>query len=334
MTKYAYLAAAISLLAFPAYADHASLGGNTASAGPIHTIGAQTLPAGTFTVGITSEFVKSDRFSDNELEDLAAQHIHAHSSDYMLTHAVNLSYGLAEDLTVSLRLPYVYRDNIRAGHHSHGPAGNTAESHGDVGGIGDASVLAQFRVLSHEPTRTKAAILFGLKTPTGETGKKHEGEKLDAEHQPGSGSWDPLAGVAVTKHFGPISVDANTLVAFTQQGAQETYLGRRVNYNLAVSYRPHGESHLAPCGCHEEGEASPWNFTLELNGTWSDKRKTGNEVDNDSGGNEIFLSPGVRYALPSKWSGFVSVGVPVVSNLGAGHTDTDYKITAGIGKSF
>ena len=61
----------------------------------------------------------------------AAQHIHAHSLDAILAPTLVYAYGLTNDLMVSARLPIVIRKDIREGHHSHGPAGNTVDERGD-----------------------------------------------------------------------------------------------------------------------------------------------------------------------------------------------------------
>jgi hypothetical protein len=332
MNKYILTTAAIiALIPSSAKADHGSMGGASEGAGPIVTSRAETMKAGTFTASVTSEFASFDEFSDNELINRAGQHIHAHSADYLLINSLGLAYGL-EGLTLSVRLPYVYRDNIRSGSHSHGPAGNTAEDHGDVGGLGDATFMGKWRFYAGEDF--SSALLFGIKAPTGETGKKHDGEKLEAEHQPGSGSWDPLLGAAVTKRLGDFAVDASTLASFAQEGAQHTDLGNRVSYNLALSWRAGEEARRQ---FHHEGKAHGHNYldlTLELNGEWVGKKQEDDEADPDSGGNQVFLSPGIRFTPESHWSGFLSVGIPVISNLGAGHAETDYKVTAGISKSF
>lgn len=321
----------LACLSQPAFADHPSLGFGTSGAGPITTVQAATLPAGKLALGLTSEYVQADRFSDSELIALAGQHIHAHSADWLLTTSLGMSYGVTENLMLSLRLPYVYRENIRAGHHAHGGGGpvNTVDDHGDAGGIGDVAALGQYRFWIHDGHQ--AALLLGLKAPTGQTDKKHDGEKLDAEHQPGSGSWDGLFGLAASTQAGKISLNASTLYTLARKGTQDTNLGDRLQYNLAASYRIGGEHHDHGHMVHQH---KAWDLVLELNGEWANQQKIAGEKDSDSGGNQIFLSPGLRYAPNGNWSGHFAVGIPVVSNLGQGHSDTDYKMTLGLSRSF
>ncbi len=335
MNKSILIAAMLAvLMPFAARADHVSLGGASEGAGPILTARAETMKQGTLAASLTSEFTVFDEFTSPELVALAARHVHAHSADTMLVHSLGLAYGLGDTITASVRLPYVYRDNIRSGHHSHGPAGNTVDRHGDAGGVGDATVMVKWKFMDDQPSGLQSALLLGMKIPTGETGKKHDGEKFDAEHQPGSGSWDPLAGIAVTKRFGDFAVDASTLAAFATEGSQDTDLGHRVSYNLALSWRA-GEEARREAHHHNVAHGHDYvDLTVELNGEWSGKKQEDGVADRHSGGNHVFLSPGIRYTSEQNWSGFFSVGVPVISNLGGGHADTDYKVTMGISKAF
>lgn len=321
----------LACLSQPAFADHPSLGFGTSGAGPITTHQAATLPEGKFALGLTNEYIQSDRFSDSQLITFSGQHVHAHSADWMLTTSLGMSYGVTENLMLSLRLPYIYRENIRSGHHAHGGGGaiNTVDDHGDSGGIGDIAALGQYRFWNRDGNQ--AALLLGVKAPTGQTDKKHDGEKLGAEHQPGSGSWDGLFGFAASTQVEKISLNASALYTLARKGTQGTDLGDRLQYNLAASYRIGGEHHDHGHMVHQH---RAWDLVLELNGEWADQQRIAGDKDEDSGGNQIFLSPGLRYVPSENWSTHFSVGVPVVSNQGKGHTDTDYKMTLGISRAF
>ncbi|PJB73141.1 MAG: hypothetical protein CO093_01290 [Alphaproteobacteria bacterium CG_4_9_14_3_um_filter_47_13] len=325
------VACLLTCLVKSAYADHPSLGFGTEGAGPIITIQAATMPQGAFALGMTSEYIESEPFSDSELINLAGGHVHAHSADWLLSTVIGISYGLADNLTLSLRLPYIYRDNIRAGDHSHGGGGvvNSVYNLGDSSGPGDIAVLGKFRVWNQE--RHQGALLLGAKLPTGRTDVKHGNEKLEAEHQPGSGSWDSMLGIAVGTKAGLVSFDANALYTIVTEGKQDTDLGDRLQYNLSASYRIGGATHEHDDFTHQH---KAWDLVLELNGEWVNQQKIAGETDQNSGGNQIFLSPGMRYSPDEKWSAHFSVGTPIVSNPGKGHSDTAYKATLGIARSF
>jgi hypothetical protein len=90
---------------------------------------------------------------------------------------------------------------------------------------------------------------------------------------------------------------------------------------------------------HEHGpQAAPKPFftldlVLELNGEWHDKQVTAGVADPNSGGNTIFVSPGIRASMGNV-SGFASVGVPVVNEVNGLQSKPDYRVVAGIAAGF
>ncbi|MCC7305705.1 MAG: hypothetical protein IT558_05535 [Alphaproteobacteria bacterium] len=314
-----------------ALADHAGIGTGPNAAGPIVTIPAATLPEGKFTAGLSSEYIKSDAFSDAELIAAASHHVHAHSTDYVLTTSINASYGITDELMVSLRIPHIYRNSLRAGRHTHGGGGvvNDVEDSGNARGIGDVLLLGKYRL---PETFIQSAVLFGMELPTGRTDNKKGGEKLEAEHQAGSGSWDPVLGFAVSKPWNNWSFDASALYAWGTEGAQHTDLGDRASYGVAVSRRLGGENHRHKDGHDHRHQAL--DLVLELNGEWFAKQQEDNEADEDSGGSQMFVSPGLRYTGDSGWSAHASVGIPVRNDFRQGHADTDYKLLLGVSRGF
>lgn len=333
-----------------AIAHHPAGASSTGGSGPIATLAATTLDKGQSVAGIVFEMVKMNTFSNAQLVDFAGKHIHAHGLDAILAPSLVYAYGVTRDLTVSARLPYLDRRDIREGSHSHGPAGDTVDHRGDSGGIGDLTLMAQYRFLNDQRSRMEAAVLLGLEAPTGRTGVRDvNGELFAAEFQPGSGSWDGLFGLAFTKRFGAWSFDASALYQLTAEGTQDTDLGDRLLYNLALSYRvmgavpgpmyhggpgqKAGHQHRHP---HEEPPAPrgpALDLVLELNGEWHAHEKTAGVREPNSGGNVVYLSPGLRLSLET-WSGFVSVGVPVINHVNGFQVEPDWRLMTGIAVNF
>lgn len=220
------------LVATPAFAHHPSGAGSATGAGPIVTIPGTTLEKGHSSAAVVFEMIRFDALSDTELSVPG----HPHSLDAILAPSLLYSYGITNDLTLTLRLPFVRRTDIREGHLHNG----VPELHqlGDSAGVGDLGLLAQYRFLNNRATRTEAAFLLGVELPTGDTSvNTAEGGRFETEFQPGSGSTDGLFGLAFTKRIGSWSFDANVLYVLATQGAQKTDLGDRFQYNAAVSYR-------------------------------------------------------------------------------------------------
>jgi hypothetical protein len=307
-----------------ARADHASISFGVATAGPITTIAASTLPQGMATIGVQVEYVKSRQFSDQQLLNLDEQGIDAHSSDYLVSTSIGFGYGVTNDFTVGVRLPFVERAGLRAVDSNSG----NVEQLGSSKGLGDMTVLGKYRAINSVRYAYQAALLFGVKVRTGETGKRDQtGALFTTEHQPGSGSWDVLLGAAASKAIGRASIDASVLYAVAGNGAQDTRLGDRLHYNLAVSYR---------AGWPEETRTgnTALDLIVELNGEWQGRQKTAGVTEEFSGGTLVYFSPGIRLSAGGNWAVNLSVGVPALQKLRASHADTDYRILSGFSMNF
>ena len=296
---------------------------------------------------------------DAQLIEAASKHIHAHSIGTIQSTNGAVAYGVTDDWTLALRLPHVRRTDIREGHHAHvhgGAALNTVDARGNSQGIGDLALLAQGRFFNNVMTGTQAAVLLGVKAPTGSTDRRDaQGLLFEAEFQPGSGSWDGLFELAMTQRFGAWSLDGNVLYQLTSTGAQDTNLGSRFLYNAAVSYRIGGASsdprvafahagqdhkhgskkaiRKAPAHTHVEAPTWAVDLVLELNGELHEMQKVAGVQDINSGGNTVLLSPGARVSYGSV-SGFLSVGIPVVNQLNGLQSKTEYRIISGLAASF
>jgi hypothetical protein len=342
-TAYAGLAALMTLASSPAAAHHPSGSSSTSGSGPIATISATTLEKGYAVAGVVVEFINLDQLSLDQMHG----HPHPHSLDGIYSTSLVFAYGITNDLTLSLRLPFIRRTNILDAHDPH--------DLGDSAGVGDLSVLTQYRFLNNRPSQMEAALLLGAKLPTGDTSvDSAAGERFEAEFQPGSGSVDYMLGLAFTKRFGAWSFDTNVLYQFTNEGVQDTNLGDRFLYNAAVSYRVYGFNghsgrmnaglpvpmyHGGPkARRHHHEEPLPWrgpalDLVLELNGEWHEHQRVGGVKDIHSGGNSVYLSPGVRLSV-DKWSGFVSLGLPIVTDLNGIQPEPEWRIISGVAFSF
>ena len=349
------------LLSSPVLAHHPSGATSTGGAGPIGTISATTLDQGQGAAALFFEMVKINAFTDAQLKTFAGQHIHAHSLDAILAPTLVYAYGVTKDFTIIGRVPVIVREDIREGHHSHGPGGNSVDERGDSAGIGDVTLLGQYRFYNNRSSQTEMAVLLGIKIPTGRSNLTDAlGERFETEFQPGSGSWDGLFGLAYTQRFGAWSFDANILYQLSTTGAQATDMGDRFLYNAAVSYRLFGSNSKALSGrmnagapfaeqpmyhggpkAHHHHEEPPapaprgpaLDVVLELNGEWHGHQVIDGVTDANSGGNVLYLSPGVRYSV-DKWSAFASVGFPIVNQVYGIQAEPDWRLLTGVAVSF
>jgi len=343
--RYQVLLFASALIASPTFAHHAAPCANGSSGG-ITVLGPDTIAEGQWFVGASSIYVRPDQRPDEELAALAGQHIHAHNTDYNLATSAWLAYGITPNLTIAADLPYVHRDDMREGEHSHhgGQAMNEVIQLGDVSGVGDLNLLATYRVAQGESGAL--ALIAGIKVPTGSTHKKdNEGERFETEHQPGSGSWDPMIGAAGRANLGLLQLNASAIYQFSGKGAQDTRLGDRAHVGIALSHRfgPAEHHHDEPEeGHHEHGDhahAAPhahssWDAFVELTGEWEGRQEVAGEIEEFSGGKSVWLTPGARFNTASGFTIAGGVGLPLWQDIRESHPNNDYRLTLTIGHSF
>lgn len=346
------LAAIFALASHPASAHHPGGAGNMGSGGAITTIGGDTLARGEGTAAFIFEYTRLNAISDASLAYYAGRHEHVHSLSSIYSPALGLAYGVTDDLTVSARLPYVGRTDIREGHHAHGGGGviNSAVARGDARGIGDVSSQAQYRILNDRHSGTQWSVLAGVKAPTGEKRVyDKDGELFEPEFTPGSGSWDWSAGLAVSHRLAARwGLHANVLQTWVGRsawdGIEPTRLGNRFQYNLAATYRlagplasvesrDHGHAHSHAHAPAKAPAAPAVDLILELNGEVHDPQQVAGETDKHSGGHTAYLSPGVRVTV-DRWSAFVSAGVPVIADLNGAQAELTVRVVAGVAVAF
>jgi hypothetical protein len=199
-------------------------------------------------------------------------------------------------------------------------------------------------LVGDEHSLWRLALLGGVKLPTGSTHERSpDGDRLETEHQPGTGSWDPLFGLAMSRRLGRVSLDANVLYQVSGAGAQSTTLGDRAQYNLGLSYRVGGQSHHEHVHEHEHGEGAhehahpddpALDLILELNGEWEGRQKVAGAVEEESGGQVLYLSPGVRLSMPEGWAASLSLSLPFAQRIRLSHPQNDYRVGVGVARVF
>ncbi|MFZ2452389.1 MAG: transporter [Methylovulum miyakonense] len=309
-----------------ALADHGSLGFGIGTASPIITQTGVTLPAGVWAGGIITQFVSIDSASDAQLLNIKNNaiddaHGDIHSVESFLQPAAFAAYGVTDDLTFGMRLPYV----LRSGNRTPNEEGDAVNKQGDANGFGDVSFFGQYRFYHSDDNLNHASLVVGLKTPTGETGTTdNQGSTFETHSLPGSGSWDPSFGLSFTRAMGQFSFDTSFLYTVATQGTQQTDLGDIFGYNFALSY-----AFGAPArnNFFSSSNNAPWTAVLELNGEWQDQQSIHGQDDPNSGTHTVYISPGIRYSGGKNWNTALSIGAPVVTDHNGFQTDPDYRIT-------
>jgi hypothetical protein len=274
--------------------------------------------------GIITQFTDFNAASDQKLIDIQnnavdERHGDVHSVNTLLIPSIFAAYGVTDDLTLGIRIPYVLRSGVKS------PADGEVLHQGDPSGFGDVSLFGQYRFYHSADNLNHASVVFGLKTPTGATNiHTNQGDTFEAHHLPGSGAWTPSFGLSFTRAMGSFSFDTSMLYTVATTGTQKVDLGDIFGYNFALSY-----AFGAPArnNFFSSSNNAPWTAVLELNGEWQDFQRTAGVVDPNEGGHLLFVSPGIRYSGGKNWNTALSIGTPIVKDFNGYQTPPDYRIT-------
>ncbi len=350
----------LALMAGPASADHATAVFGEGTAGPIRTIGGTTLPEGTFALSFRLEYIDLTRFSDEELLEISEIDDEVHSTDNLLAPSLGLAYGVTNRLTLGLRQPHVSRRTVRELPHHHddeepeehhdepGAEGGDDEGEhheeelevvnaGSPSGIGDLVATMQLRLAGPPDGTSGLALIAGLEMPTGSTDEvTSEGDRFETEHQPGSGSWGPLLGLAGSRAWGRASLHGSLILQLNTEGARATTFGNSTSYNVAFVRRFGGaeeHAHAPDAGEHSHDEGTTLDGIIELNGEHCGRDETAGVVNENSGGDLSYLSPGLRVRFAGKCAAF-EVGIPILDDPNGRQHGTDYRVIVGLGTAF
>jgi len=149
------------------------------------TIGPRTLSEESFSLDAGFKFQKTQEFSDQRLTNAALADHDLHGTDWSAEVFVGVSYGVTDRLTVSLSVPFEIVHGFKAGEFDGINPPEVVEAN-SISGLGDPTLMGKFRLLD-DPV--ELAVLVGIQIPLGNTRQRADnGEVLEPDHQPGSGS--------------------------------------------------------------------------------------------------------------------------------------------------
>lgn len=309
-------------------------------AGPIITIPAYTMPKGMTSIGLGLGFQNSGRLSRSQITRVSKSDSHADDNYGSLIPSLSVSHGFTDRLSASLNIPFVINWDYREVHDGE------LEELGDSIGFGDITLMSQYQVVKLE--RFQAALIGGMKFPTGPSNiRGNTGERFEAINQPGTGSFDPLFGLALSKQLGRFGLDSNFLYRLSTEGSQDTVVGDIANYNIALSYsinhdhadpfhHHHDEDHYKKSLLqkifpeHVLGKHLTWDLILEANTSWEEKPEVNGVKDANHGGTLVILSPGIRVTVNDSWVYNLSIGFPVIEDLNGEQGGSDLQLFFGM----
>jgi len=182
-------------------------------------------------------------------------------------------------------------------------------------GLGDIELRGKYRFLKQSPNGPwlSMAVGGGIKFATGVDDEEYNGAPLPASFQPGSGSTDYVLSLLATKKFPSFYLHSNILYQVCTEGSQDYEFGNKFKYNLSL-VRPMTRS---------------IDLTLELNGSYASKDEQNDSTIDNTGGNEIFVSPGIKFFTKSKLAIEAAVSINVWRDLNGPQSAADLKVVVG-----
>jgi len=201
--------------------------------------------------------------------------------------AMELTYGFTGDWAAGIDIPYV----------------NTKTSNTSESGQGDLRLFTKYRFWRKDGpgVQQSMTVAIKVKTDTGDSGVS-------------SGTTDSLLGLAYGYESRKWYRWAALRYLFNGANNAGQRRGNKILYDLVGGIRLHQTSYLEP--------DTVW--LLELNGEYSERDELNSITLANSGGSEVFVSPGIFWTLRN-FAVKAGVQIPVLSRLNENQQKTDYR---------
>ena len=265
---------------------------------PIETASPLTLPEGGFVLGFRTEQVEWKQFDWNKPDNKT-------SFTFMNT---SMSYGFTPAAMGTFIVPYYIKRQ------EEGTNDGLADMkfqftygfHQDPGKGFSRNTGEDVAVSIEGTRRTYITVSFMMGMPTGDFHKKINGT-VDPGMQPGFGAPSYTLGLAAARRFGSFTMNAELSADFFTE-RENFQFGAEQRVNLAGVYELYGEP---------KSFVSKLDGILEFNFLHLGRDQENGEGLTATGGDILYLSPGLRFSMPSIQNANLglSVKLPVWKDL-------------------
>jgi len=232
----------------------------------------------------------------------------------MFIGSVGVRYGLTNKITLSALLPYV----------------SLYTNAGNDRGLGDIILISTIGIYSKNSFNL--ALQGGIELPTGIQKTSNFDNTTVVV---GSGSYDPMMGIAFSKKWNKYSLSGNGMYKITTKGFQDNYYGSLSTQNIILTYKIKGENNV--CSTNDNLKADSTKLGISVfggyYGEWLDKLKEDNIVDENSGHYLGFASVGTNLFF-KKWAFPFTLSIPLINKMNGTQNDAGFRVRLGIIKSF
>lgn len=261
-----------------------------------------------------ADYVDQDQLRQGS-ERIAFGSVHAHHDEVSTVNrntVLDLDYRYGKRWGVTLTLPYVERDH----RHIHNHHGQPLPENWDLGGLGDARLVARYLL-----TGRLISLMAGVKLPTGGTTRVNaHGDLAERSLQPGTGTTDAMLG-ATWYHADPSSVWSGFV------GAQAIEpLGPHAGYRRGRALQL------------DSGLRYAWGdrvgLLLQANVRWNGRDRGPEAEPEDSGGRTVSVAPGVSFAVTPRWQAYLYWQRPIYRHVNGVQLSASDGVLTGIAAAF
>lgn len=214
-----------------------------------------------------------------------------------------VGYGVSRKLAVFAAIPYA---DISS------DIGGTKSS---ASGFGDAMMFARYEIynVNRAGGTLRVAPYLGLRMPTGKEGET------------GDGSVDAFGGLVVT--VASIDWELDSQIRYDLNREADGFdRGNVLTLDSSLQYR------IAPAAINAATEGFLFGV-MELSAGFAGKNETAGVENPNSGGFQLFLTPGIAYAT-RRWMADFGVRLPVVNDLNGNALEPDVVIVTSVRFNF
>lgn len=249
------------------------------------------------------------------------------------TNVLSLTGQVTNGLSATLMVPFPHKAES-----SNDPVNSLANLSNS--GIGDISLLVRYNLIADHDADSPIgnsnmkilAATVGIKFANGSTALTYQGQPADPDIQLGTGTTDFFAGLGYVLCFDNWNIEADALASIRGfgNGASGHVYGNNLNYDVTATYRIYQNasfipSLLAPSVFASLGMRGEWRGYEEQNGEPLD-----NALFGYSGGNVLYLAPGLQMFFAPRVSFDAAVWLPVIHALHGDQLGEAVKALAGI----
>ncbi len=191
-------------------------------------------------------------------------------------------------------------------------------------GLGDIMAIARQEIFERNWTgqTARGALFAGVKWPTGRSKESDALGLLPKPVQLGSGSYDPIVGTVWTMQW--LSGEVDTDFSYQRNTwANDFKFGDIITQDVSFQYR------LWPRTLEAEGVPGYLYGVLEANNIYQAENETAGVKDGNSGGYQLFLTPGVQW-VTKRAVLEVAARLPAIQELNGQALKTDYHLIGSI----